>query len=411
MAAKVCSAPRTLREKLKFVGPGIVFAAFAIGSGELILTPRSGALYGYALLWVPIVTIIFKAAFSDGVARVTVATGNDIFVALGWLPGPKNWAKYFVMTIFTLEMLGYGGIALAAGTAIYGLFPQVSMQIAGLVILLVIPIILYKGSYNFFEKVVIIMSAVLVCGVVYSVLNIPTPMGDVAGGLIPNIPTGSVVTIMGLMGWVGAGTTTLLYSTWIKEKIGEARDKDEYKTWISTVRIDYVLSYSLILIISILFLMLGVYALHSHGLVPEKKDTMLTLSRMLKQVPNGKTVFLITAFFTLFSTVLAGVDGKSRAFASMLSSISHKFSNTLRTYRFVIVIYLVLMALAILFGKPVLMIRILAAVVSVTFGLLGFMLLYLDTKLPHYAKGSIAWRTIVTVGSLIFLGIGVFRLV
>lgn len=43
---------------------------------------------------------------------------------------------------------------------------------------------------------------------------------EVAGGLIPNIPTGSVVIITGLMGWVGAGTTTLLYSTWIKEKIG-----------------------------------------------------------------------------------------------------------------------------------------------------------------------------------------------
>ena len=67
------NAPSSLGAKLKFMGPGVVLAALAIGSGELVLTPRSGAQYGFALLWVPILTIVYNAAFSEGLARLTGA--------------------------------------------------------------------------------------------------------------------------------------------------------------------------------------------------------------------------------------------------------------------------------------------------------------------------------------------------
>ena len=66
------------------MGPGVVLAALAIGSGELILTPRSAAQFGFALLWVPILTIIYKAAFSEGLARLTIASGGDAATLLLW---------------------------------------------------------------------------------------------------------------------------------------------------------------------------------------------------------------------------------------------------------------------------------------------------------------------------------------
>ena len=112
------------------------------------------------------------------------------------------------------------------------------------------PILLYTGSYPFFEKVVIAMCAVLLAGVIYTLFQIPLPAGQIARGLAPTIPDGSVSTIMGLMGWVGAGTTTLLYSTWINEKIGKARNEQEYRQWLSTMRIDCAVSYTLMLGIS-----------------------------------------------------------------------------------------------------------------------------------------------------------------
>ncbi|MEE9610258.1 MAG: Nramp family divalent metal transporter, partial [Desulfatiglandales bacterium] len=254
------------------MGPGVVLAALAIGSGELVLTPRSGAQYGFALLWVPILVIVYKSAFSEGLARLTIASGDDVFRAFDWLPGPRHWAQYFIILVFTLEMIGYGGIALAVGSALVGLFPSLDIRVAALCAMALVPVLLYTGSYRFFEKVVVVMCAVLIAGVIYTLFQVPLPAEEIARGLVPNVPQGSVGTIMGLMGWIGAGTTTLLYSSWINEKIGKARNEEDYRRWLSTMRIDCLVSYTLILVISFAFLAMGVATLHAQGLVPEKRE-------------------------------------------------------------------------------------------------------------------------------------------
>jgi len=405
-------APANLQEKLKFMGPGVVLAALAIGSGELILTPRSGAQYGFTLLWVPILTIVYKAAFSEGLARLTIASGDDVFRAFDWLPGPRHWAQYFIILVFSLDMIGYGGIALAVGSALVGLFPSLDIRAAALCATALVPVLLYTGSYRFFEKVVVVMCTVLIAGVIYTLFQVPLPAEEIARGLVPRVPQGSVGTIMGLMGWIGAGTTTLLYSSWINEKIGKARNEEDYRRWLSTMRIDCLVSYTLILGISFAFLAMGVATLHVQGLVPEKRQIMVTLSRMLDSFPRGRETFLVVAFFALFSTVVSCMDGKSRAIASILTGISPQFSNKLKSYRIAMGAYLAVIAVTILIGdnQPGAIINMVAAMNAVVFGLLGFALLYLDRKLPTYARSHPALRCIVFAGSAIFLGVAFLKL-
>jgi len=406
------NAPVNFREKLTFMGPGVVLAALAIGSGELVLTPRSGAQYGFALLWVPILTIVYKAAFSEGLARLTIASGDDVFRVFDWLPGPRHWAQYLIILVFSLDMIGYGGIALAGGSALAGLFPGFDIRVGGLCAAALVPVLLHTGSYPFFEKVVVAMCGVLLAGVIYTLFQVPLPGHQIARGLVPSLPEGSVSTIMGLMGWIGAGTTTLLYSTWINEKIGKAHSEQEYRRWLSTMRIDCIASYTLILGISFAFLAMAVATLHTQGIVPGKQQIMSTLSGMLDSVPRGRETFLVVAFFALFSTVVSCMDGKSRAIASMLTGFSPRLSNKLRTYRIVMGAYLAVMAATILLGdnQPAAVINTIAGMNAVVFGLLGFVLLYLDRKLPAYARGHLILRCIVFAGSAVFLGVAFMKL-
>jgi uncharacterized RDD family membrane protein YckC len=145
--------------------------------------------------------------------------------------------------------------------------------------------------------------------------------------------------------------------------------------------------------------------------VPEKREIMVTLSRMLDSVPRGRETFLIVAFFALFSTVVSCMDGKSRAIASILTGISPRFSDKLKSYRIAMGAYLAIMAVTILLGdKPGVIINMIAGMNAVVFGLLGFALLYLDRKLPTYARSHPALRCIVFAGSAIFLGVAFLKL-
>jgi len=275
-----------------------------------------------------------------------------------------------------------------------------------------VPVLLYTGSYPFFEKIVIVMCTVLLAGVIYTLFQIPLPGDQIARGLVPSVPEGSVSTIMGLMGWIGAGTTTLLYSTWINEKIGKARNEQEYRRWLSTMRMDCMASYTLMLGISFAFLAMGVATLHARGIVPEKQQIMSTLSNMLDSVPRGRETFLVVGFFAMFSTIVSCMDGKSRAIASMLTGFSPRFSNKLKSYRIVMGAYLAIMAITVLLGdnQPAAVINTIAAMNAVVFGLLGFVLLYLDRKLPAYARGPLILRCIVFAGSTVFLGVAFLKL-
>jgi hypothetical protein len=178
------------------------------------------------------------------------------------------------------------------------------------------------------------------------------------------------------------------------------------------MRIDCIASYTLIVGISFAFLAMGAATLHAHGIVPEKQQIMSALSRMRDSVPRGRETFLVVAFFALFSTVVSCMDGKSRAIASMLAGFSPRFSNKLRSYRIVMGAYLVVMAITILLGdkQPAAVINTIAAMNAVVFGLLGFVLLYLDRKLPVYAQGHLVLRSIVLAGSAIFLGVAFLKL-
>ncbi|NOR67948.1 MAG: hypothetical protein GQ528_11395, partial [Woeseiaceae bacterium] len=180
----------------------------------------------------------------------------------------------------------------------------------------------------------------------------------------------------------------------------------------STMRIDCIASYALVLGISFAFLAMGVATLHAEGIVPERQQIMSTLAGMLDSIAWGRETFLVVGFFAMFSTIVSCIDGKSRAIASMLAGFTPRLGDKLRGYRIVMGVYLAVMAATILLGssQPARVIVAIASMNAVVFGLLGFVLLYLDRKLPAYARGHIALKCIIIAGSTIFLGVAFLKL-
>jgi hypothetical protein len=71
--------PPGIAAMLFFIGPGLILAIEASGESGITELIAAGYEHGFALFWVIAAALIFKFAFTNGIARYTVATGTSIF--------------------------------------------------------------------------------------------------------------------------------------------------------------------------------------------------------------------------------------------------------------------------------------------------------------------------------------------
>lgn len=70
-----------LWQRLTQLGPALVLATVVLGPGTLTLSTIAGSVYGYQLLWVPVVTTIFMITYTWMSARIGLVTGQTFFQA------------------------------------------------------------------------------------------------------------------------------------------------------------------------------------------------------------------------------------------------------------------------------------------------------------------------------------------
>jgi Mn2+/Fe2+ NRAMP family transporter len=76
---------------VRVFGPGAVIASVTVGTGETIFSPRLGAIFGYAMLWVILAAVVFKGVLVYTGGRHLVLTGEHPMQAWARLPGPRAW--------------------------------------------------------------------------------------------------------------------------------------------------------------------------------------------------------------------------------------------------------------------------------------------------------------------------------
>ena len=84
-------ASLSIRNAMGFIGPGMIIASITIGSGELVWASRSGAVFGYRMLWCFLLAGAFKAIQVYVGARHLTLTGEHPMVSWKAIPGPPLW--------------------------------------------------------------------------------------------------------------------------------------------------------------------------------------------------------------------------------------------------------------------------------------------------------------------------------
>lgn len=408
---------RDLKERIKtrysdyflFLGPGLLLAVAAAGESGLGEVIETGAHFGFDLVWVIVLTIIFKFAFTTGIARYTLSTGETIFDGLRKIPGPRNWGVVFVLIVYLLEMFAFAGMLLMGGIFLDFFIPGINPPwLLALITLGVIMYLLWKDSYKRIETIVVIIAVILFAGVILALTHFYLLGPAIVEGLVPSIPEGSVITIMALMGSVGSGLNILLYSVWLHEKTGGSSGRAFFQRYIKSVNLDLVLAFSLVGIITIVFMGLGVsgfiVSYLGHG-------ESLTINAVISQVlyivgiiPYGITAFLIFGYIIMFGATLSGMDGRARAVSSMAKRALNLNLEEEKLYRYCLLLFAGIIIVSFyFFSDPTILLRHSAAIASIMFAIFGFVIIYLDYRLPKYSKGSRLWLTVMGAGSFLFL--------
>src|SRR5699024_11479366 len=70
-------------------GPALITSALVVGPGSLTLASKIGAIYGYQLIWILIVTVIFMMIYTEISMRIGLAS-NLTFIQLI----NQKWGKF-----------------------------------------------------------------------------------------------------------------------------------------------------------------------------------------------------------------------------------------------------------------------------------------------------------------------------
>src|SRR5690606_23104021 len=183
---------------LRSLGPGIITAALVFGPGSLTLTSKLGSLYGYDLLWVVLLSTLLMMSFTSMGARIGLATKQSLLQTFKTKWG--SWASISAgLGIFFVCASFQAGNSIGAGLSFAESFSTSANPWIVFISLLAIALLFFKSFYRILEKVMMIMVGMMLVSFMVTLIVAKPGLEDVAAGLYPTIPTGSLLLIIAMV--------------------------------------------------------------------------------------------------------------------------------------------------------------------------------------------------------------------
>jgi Mn2+/Fe2+ NRAMP family transporter len=347
-------APRGWLRALIFVGPGVIWAAEAIGSGELILSTRLGVAFGLMLLWVPIWAVILKnlgPGYLHG--RWAVTFGEGAMDMYARIPPRRLWPVIFGLLHILAGAMSIGALAASVGVVAHTLIGRAGPLEATTAVMYIITLIIaLLGLYVVLEVLFMgMMAAMVILTIVIAVLAAPPLMDIIRGALAigyitapaewatvkaPGVEPVSIdplVSILPVLAWAAGGSAShIWYSYWVvgNRLFGLARygewgrlgdisryrefteeDWRDMRWWIRTQLLDAILAAILTVFIIAVFFIAGAMILAPKHLLPGGVKLAEVLGEMYTEYLGPRALFfvMVGVLFILWSTNISQTVG------------------------------------------------------------------------------------------------------
>ncbi|MBA7504756.1 hypothetical protein ES706_03410 [subsurface metagenome] len=385
---------------LLLIGPALVWCSEYIGSGEVILATRNGAILGVSIIWVIVAGVFLKYWIGMSGARYTVCTGEGMIDMFSRIPGPSNWVVWVVLIAqFMAATISIGSIASVAGVFLSNLF-HFSSYIGGWLVTFFALIVVWSGSFNWLKIVMSILVVIIIIGIFYVSIQVFPDIQTFLKGLIPHKPLvpewalnkgvdlNPWKEMLPLIGWSAGGfASQVWYSYWVigagygaaKANVyGEPADLKKLKQitvpearkikgWCRVLYMDATIAMLIGTVVTVGFLVAGAGILGPKELAPEGENVAIQLSVVFSENWGrlGGILFMIGGTAALIATQIGQLAGWPRLLADTfricIPGYKEKFKWRTQFRMFLIFFLITNMIIVYTIGfKPVILVKLAA---------------------------------------------------
>ncbi|HEX7064246.1 MAG TPA: Nramp family divalent metal transporter [Bacillales bacterium] len=314
-------ASSSLWKKLSLVGPGIVVAATGVGAGDMVAAIVAGSSFGMALLWAVIIGALLKFFLSEGLGRWHLATGKTILE--GW--HSLGWAATGYFTVYVILFGFIYGAAVSSTCALVAtaLVPAIPLWAWAIIHPIAGMILIMLGRYQVLERIMMVLIAIMFITVVGTAVLVLPSLGDLAWGIVPKVPGGSFLRILGLIGGVGGSITLASYGYWLKAKGWKG------KSWVPVMKVDASVAYIITGIFGVAIMIIATHFLFGTGSKISGDQGMLQLADPYGEAFGGAARWLLLLGFwgAAFTSLLGSWNGISYLFADFVRIMKKNKTN------------------------------------------------------------------------------------
>ena len=188
MSQQTAAQSRSVAEKVSALGPTWLAGAIAAGPATIASLVTAGARFGYALLWVVVLSAIFGALAQYLSTRLALATEEGLVATVERRLG-SSWAWLLVADVVLAAGLAQL-IIMKTVADVSGLVTGTDARLWGIVWAVVLAVGLAGGGYRIAELGAKLLVSAVVLAFTASLFVVPTDLAAAAGGLAPTIPPG-----------------------------------------------------------------------------------------------------------------------------------------------------------------------------------------------------------------------------
>lgn len=314
----------------KALGPGIIWAAAAIGVSHLVQSTRAGADFGFQLISVVILANVLKYPFFQYGSRYAIATGESL------IDGYRRMGKWVVVLFLALTLGTMFTIQAAVTSVTVGLISSVlpaplTYVQTTLLLLLICAAMVVAGHFKTFDRIVkavVVILSVSTVGALVAALQ-KADFHAVIDNQVPFVfSAANVAFLIALVGWMPSAIDISVWSSlWTLAKAKETGYHPTLKESLTDFNIGYIGT----TLLSLVFLGLGALVMYrsgetfANGGVQFSNQLLSLYTRSIGQW--SYPILAVAAIATMFSTTLTVLDAYPRVLTPVLEVFTGKIES------------------------------------------------------------------------------------